>query len=416
MRHPFPCNLRKECDHASAILESGSVKDTKSKVKSVLNTIPPKLFRSCKGVAIATLAQMSILLGGVKGGSGVVLKHDPKTDEWSDPIGFGLAGGLFGFQLGIAAIDLVMILTTDNAVKAFARGNVTLGGEIGCAIGPHGRTLEGDIAIMNISPVVTYSFSRGLLFSMSVEGVGIIQRPDSNKKFYGQDVDTMDVLNGFKDLQPVKPQGATAIRRLHKCLQMRGMGETFKDDRGSLSPENVPPSRPQTGATAKPRSNSYSGKTGTAPAASTGYVTNATKNTGGYEKSTYTAKAYGKKSPEPPRARTPPAPAAATGYAASSYKSSGYGSNNTEKSTYTSSGYGSNKQSSPASTYTSSGYKSPSAPSAPRAPPPTTTYTPPATSIYSGGGGYNSSSTYNSTSIYDRKPACNSSTSSSNRR
>lgn len=52
---------------------------------------------------------------------------------------------------------------TENAVKAFAKGNVTLGGELGCALGPHGRTAEADIAVRSVAPVFTYSFSRYMI-------------------------------------------------------------------------------------------------------------------------------------------------------------------------------------------------------------------------------------------------------------
>ena len=69
-------------------------------------------------------------------------------------------GFQFGFQFGIAQIDLVFMLMTESAVKAFMVGNVTLGGELGCALGPHGRTAEADIAIRKAAPIFTYSFSK----------------------------------------------------------------------------------------------------------------------------------------------------------------------------------------------------------------------------------------------------------------
>lgn len=93
VRHPFPCELRKQCQHAVDILKSSDVVGTESKVKSALNTIPASLFRKCHGIALGTVFQISILLGGAKGGAGVVLKHNPQTGEWSNPIGFGLVGG-----------------------------------------------------------------------------------------------------------------------------------------------------------------------------------------------------------------------------------------------------------------------------------------------------------------------------------
>lgn len=94
-------------------------------VKATLKTIPPSLFQRCHGVAIATgkhllhflrfklkgilrhtkveerpslwdlytaVFQVAILLGGAKGGAGVVIRKD-KNGQWGNPIGFGLVGG-----------------------------------------------------------------------------------------------------------------------------------------------------------------------------------------------------------------------------------------------------------------------------------------------------------------------------------
>lgn len=44
-------------------------------------------------ITTRAVAQVSILLGGMKGGAGVVIRHDQKTGEWGMPTGFGLVGG-----------------------------------------------------------------------------------------------------------------------------------------------------------------------------------------------------------------------------------------------------------------------------------------------------------------------------------
>jgi len=77
--------------------------------------------------------------------------------RWSGPSAIATCGAGLGFQLGAEVTEYVMVLNTDDTVKAFARGgNVTLGGDLSMAAGPVGRT-----ALVAVTPVAAaYSYSR----------------------------------------------------------------------------------------------------------------------------------------------------------------------------------------------------------------------------------------------------------------
>lgn len=94
--------------------------------------------------------------------------------------------------------DLVVILNHKRAVEAFAKGgNLTLGGNFTVAIGPLGRNLEGDVAIRSSAAVYTYCKSRGLFAGISLEGSGLIERKETNRKFYCQeDIRAFEILFG----------------------------------------------------------------------------------------------------------------------------------------------------------------------------------------------------------------------------
>ncbi|XP_074065665.1 SH3 domain-containing YSC84-like protein 1 isoform X2 [Macrotis lagotis] len=93
--------------------------------------------------------------------------------------------------------DLVIILNYDRAVEAFAKGgNLTLGGNFTVAVGPLGRNLEGNVAIRSPAAVYTYCKSRGLFAGVSLEGSYLIERKETNRKFYCQDVRASDILFG----------------------------------------------------------------------------------------------------------------------------------------------------------------------------------------------------------------------------
>ena len=77
----------------------------------------------------------------------------------------------------------MIILNKRSAVEAFSKGgNLTLGGNFTVAAGPLGRNLEADVAVRGTAAIYTYSKTRGLFAGISVEGSGLIERKDANRK------------------------------------------------------------------------------------------------------------------------------------------------------------------------------------------------------------------------------------------
>uniref|UniRef100_A0ACB8GDD2 SH3 domain-containing YSC84-like protein 1 n=1 Tax=Sphaerodactylus townsendi TaxID=933632 RepID=A0ACB8GDD2_9SAUR len=152
-----------------------------------------------KGLAILSVIKAGFLVTA-RGGSGIVLARLP-NGNWSAPSAIGIAGLGGGFEIGIEVSDLVVILNHERAVEAFAKGgNLTLGGNFTVAIGPMGRNLEGDVALRSSAAVYTYCKSRGLFAGVSLEGSCLIERKETNSKFYGMDIRASAIL--FGDLPP----------------------------------------------------------------------------------------------------------------------------------------------------------------------------------------------------------------------
>jgi SH3 domain-containing YSC84-like protein 1 len=96
------------------------------------------VMRAAKGLAILTMTKAGFI-GSVRGGTGVVVSRMEKG--WSGPSAIGTGGLGVGFQAGAEVFELVIVLNTPAAVEAFAKqGNLTLGGALGVAAGPIGRT------------------------------------------------------------------------------------------------------------------------------------------------------------------------------------------------------------------------------------------------------------------------------------
>lgn len=113
-------------------------------------------------------------------------------------------GGVgFGAQLGADVTDFVIVLNTDDAVKAFCRGeNVTLGGNLSVSAGPVGFGHEYSGSLYEGAALFSYSKSKGLFAGVSVEGTIIIERKDANKTFYNKEISAEEILSGKTDKAP----------------------------------------------------------------------------------------------------------------------------------------------------------------------------------------------------------------------
>ncbi|KAL4225058.1 SH3 domain-containing YSC84-like protein 1 [Mactra antiquata] len=192
---PIPHSLKSEAKKAAKILKEFTVPTAKMGPDKL---IPGGILLKAKGLAILTVVKAGFLVTA-RGGSGIVIAklNDGITSAWSAPTAIGIAGLGGGFEIGAEVTDFVIILNKRSAVEAFSKGgNLTLGGNFTIAAGPLGRNLEADIAVRGQAAIYTYSKTRGIFAGISVEGSGLIERKDANKKFYGRDIRAFEILKG----------------------------------------------------------------------------------------------------------------------------------------------------------------------------------------------------------------------------
>jgi lipid-binding SYLF domain-containing protein len=165
--------------------------------------IPPAVLRDAKGLAILTLTKAGFIVSG-RGGTGVIVART--ETGWSGPAAIGTGGIGVGFQAGVQVSEYVIILNTQEAVNAFAKGtNVTLGGNLSAAIGPIGRSAEASVTPR--AAIYTYSRSQGIFAGASLEGMVIATRYAANEEYYGKPLFPADILAG--DVKP--PAGAQKL-------------------------------------------------------------------------------------------------------------------------------------------------------------------------------------------------------------
>jgi lipid-binding SYLF domain-containing protein len=184
--------LQEDVDRAVSIIERfGEIPE---------KAIPPAVLRDAKGLAILTVTKAGFVVSG-RGGTGVIIART--ETGWSGPSAIGTGGIGVGFQAGMQVSEYVIVLNTQEAVKAFSQGsNVTLGANLSAAVGPVGRSAEAGVAPQ--AAIYTYSRSQGIFAGVSLEGTVIATRYQANEEYYEKPVYPSDILAGN-----VKPPAGT---------------------------------------------------------------------------------------------------------------------------------------------------------------------------------------------------------------
>ena len=117
------------------------------------------------GLAIFSVIKAGFVFSG-KAGSGIVIARLP-DGSWSAPSCIATGGVGWGLQIGADITDFVIVLNSEEAVRAFAMGgNVTIGGNISAAAGPIGTGGAVQASLAHPAPMFSYSKSKGAFLSL----------------------------------------------------------------------------------------------------------------------------------------------------------------------------------------------------------------------------------------------------------
>ena len=144
-------------------------------------------------VIIPQLIKGAFFFGG-SGGSGVLIAHDEKTDEWSYPAFVTLGGASFGFQFGGQASEVILLVMTQKGIDSMISTTVKLGADASVAVGPIGRGMEGSTAPNLSVDLLSFSRAKGVFGGVSLEGAAVAERDGWNAAYYGKPTKATDIL------------------------------------------------------------------------------------------------------------------------------------------------------------------------------------------------------------------------------
>jgi SH3 domain-containing YSC84-like protein 1 len=156
--------------------------------------VPEEVLEHAKCVAVVPHMVKGGFVFGGKGGKGVATCRT--ANGWSAPAFITISGGNWGLQIGVEAVDLVMIIQNEKGMQKLLESNFHLGGDASAAAGPVGRHAEAGTDWKMDTEILTYSRAKGAFAGLTLEGASIRQDNDSRQAIYGRNVTTRALLLG----------------------------------------------------------------------------------------------------------------------------------------------------------------------------------------------------------------------------
>jgi len=180
-------------------------------LKSIMETpdkgIPEEVLESAKCIMIVPHLVKGGFVFGAEHGRGVASCRT--SSGWSAPAFISIGGGSWGLQIGVEAVDLVMLVMNEQGTQHLLASKFQIGGEASASAGPVGRHASAGTDWKMESELLTYSRSKGAFAGLTLEGTVVEQDDDSTRAIYHKKVPFRTVLSG----QIAPPQVAAEFMR-----------------------------------------------------------------------------------------------------------------------------------------------------------------------------------------------------------
>jgi lipid-binding SYLF domain-containing protein len=189
---PAVPSARQESDEARRIRDASSVFGEIMAAED--RGIPQAILGKAEGIAVfPSMVRGGFIVGGMRG-RGILSSRN--SGVWSPPAFLTLTGGSFGLQIGGQAVDLVLVINDRRGLENLVSNQFKLGADVAVAAGPVGRDAQAATDLQLRAQILSYSRSRGLFAGVTVNGSTVRQDRDANQRFYGQPLDTKNIVFG----------------------------------------------------------------------------------------------------------------------------------------------------------------------------------------------------------------------------
>ncbi len=188
--------------------------DSASILKELVNApddgIPEYVLRDAKCVAVVPSMVKGGFVFGARHGRGVATCRT--NSGWSAPAFFTITGGSWGAQIGVEAVDVVMMIMNDQGMQDLLSSNFKLGASGSVAAGPIGRQAQAATDYKLQAQVLMYSRARGVYAGLNLNGAVIKPDEETTVAFYGKDVPFRLALSGELEPPNLSSQFLASVR------------------------------------------------------------------------------------------------------------------------------------------------------------------------------------------------------------
>jgi lipid-binding SYLF domain-containing protein len=194
--------------------------------------IPEEVLEHAKCVAVIPHMVKGGFVFGAKGGKGVATCRT--ANGWSAPAFITISGGSWGLQIGVEAVDVVMIIQNEKGMQKLLSSNFHLGADASAAAGPVGRHAEAGTDWKMDTEILTYSRAKGAFAGLTLEGASIRQDNDSRRAMYGRKTTTRALLLG----KVAAPSAAEPFLAEIRRAKAQAVAEEKAENRAESREEN----------------------------------------------------------------------------------------------------------------------------------------------------------------------------------
>jgi len=193
------------------------------------NGIPEEVLVSAKCIMVVPhLIKAGFIFGG-KHGRGIATCRT--ASGWSAPAFISVGGGSWGLQIGVEAVDLVMLVMNEQGMQHLLSSKFQLSGEGSAAAGPVGRHASAGTDWKLNAEILTYSRSKGLFAGITLEGAVVEQDNDSTRAIYNKKLPFRTVLSGKTATPAVAAEFMRAVVAASRQARASDAKEEAKDAR-----------------------------------------------------------------------------------------------------------------------------------------------------------------------------------------
>jgi lipid-binding SYLF domain-containing protein len=160
------------------------------------NAIPQHLLDKAECAVIVPGMKKGGFIVGAKYGRGFATCRLPSKAGWSAPSGVRIEGGSFGFQIGGAEVDIILLIMNKKGMERLTSSKFTVGGEASAAAGPVGRETVAQTDATMRAEILSWSRSRGLFGGIALNGATLRRDTDVDLALYGTSRPVLEILDG----------------------------------------------------------------------------------------------------------------------------------------------------------------------------------------------------------------------------